>query len=658
MSRTLVGLGVSKAATLNSIESPPRRRRQTADSVVRNTCESGAHDVLAELAVGSFIERKFATSHGVAWFRGQVIGFPRGIGDKSPIFRVRWLNGDQNENVVFTKETIRVLGLLEVEPPPIRTRMEEREMHEEERIAAKDPFQLANSKKTSVLNRAVEAALEIVIDSIIETTLNPIANGTVDAALCLQAHIRKKWWRQSMFAKWSNYIHTKLPAEVAASALKTAERHLRKSLVFALRRPLPAELLISPTEISEIGDYVDSSIVDDHNSASFDPRSARRFNDALTSLMARTGELMRGSFKDHERLARIAEGSRCRREKIIDPRALNAEATATLFLAPMRAHIHAMAAPSSQLARDGMFADTNENGNSLQQRRHRHRVSTEASDVNNVNSGFVERQLKLNSLFANSFRLYSNPHNLAPVFKGAGRTVSGTLTASQMNIVHDNWGVLPANKTSMGTLVGFSQKMKEDQRLEFDRHREDNDVHGFASVSDNFGTGSKIRYETTTQHTLPLKFDSLPTTIRDSLDGMGDAARCWAPMLNSGFHASGDLLASPSSDELLRLNAIMTSRCIDEALPGNVPSDLGPAPARAAVLRSKRQKEMTEANFFGVFETGMLRPVIKRDSDAKLGTRTHVGGVSSMWKRGRMLLPQRIETYAKVGNANTDGCDA
>lgn len=256
--------------------------------------------------------------------------------------------------------------------------------------------------------------------------------------------------------------------------------------------------------------------------------------------------------------------------------------------------------------------------------------------------------MKINSLVANASRLYSNAHNVSPVFQGAASEVAGALTSTQQNRVHENWGVFTQTKTALKRKVRAAEKKKNGMSAAYEKLRSDGDVVAFTGVSDNVGKGGNIRYETTTRHAQTMRRSNLPVSVQIKLASEGENSRKWEQMLNSGLHRTDDLCAGQKSDDLVRLNAIITAKCVDEALPGSIPLDLGPAPTRAAVLHRKRKVQIQEYNYSGVFEEGMAQPNIAKESKNHSRTNQNSKSQLSLWDRGRMLHPQLLEPYATV----------
>ena len=58
----------------------------------------------------------------------------------------------------------------------------------------------------------------------------------------------------------------------------------------------------------------------------------------------------------------------------------------------------------------------------------------------------------------------------------------------------------------------------------FVKDRADPDVKGFVSTTDNVGKGARVRYETTTQHSLPLRQSNLPLSVQQEVAAAGDSA--------------------------------------------------------------------------------------------------------------------------------------
>ena len=63
--------------------------------------------------------------------------------------RVQWLNGDLEETVDTSAEDVHILGPRNDEPPPIRTKQEEWEIHEQGRANDKDPHLKAKEQLQS-----------------------------------------------------------------------------------------------------------------------------------------------------------------------------------------------------------------------------------------------------------------------------------------------------------------------------------------------------------------------------------------------------------------------------------------------------------------------------------------------------------------------------
>jgi len=585
---------------------------------------------------------------GYAWFRGVIAGGPARRSSLSAgnpnMVKVNWLNGDPSENIDVSLEGTRILGQLEVPPPSIRTRQEEFNMHEAER-SYDDPHAAARKWAASAVDLACAEAANIVISSAIDDAAVSVADA---AAVVIAGSLRDHNRRSPLAAKWALYLHGgSLDSDFAAYHLRQATRAVELATTRTSRRKFPAEQLLSSTELAEV-ELSYPSAVSSQNDGSFGYSAARKVIAASSSLLASAGGLLRSGFQQHLHLSRLAVRSRAIQDKTLDAKDLTSEASSTPLLRPLQRLVHFMAAPISALAAEGHEGAASQFDIATSPEPEPPRPYLK-SPLSRQTAKFPDRALKMNSLIATAARNYSSPHNTHPVFHGASNEVAGTLTASQQNRAQENWGILTSNRSAMISKDITAEKKNAELhgRLAFDR--DNPDVRGFMSVTDNVGHGSRIRFETTTQHSRAFKYSELPPSVQSELVAAGEGAQQWASMVQSGLHTSGDLLASSNSDMLVRLNFMMTCKCVDNALETAVPCDLGPPPTRAAtVQRKRRTPRISETDYRGVFENGMIQPQLLRMTLDALRSNGSAPCTTSIWDRGTRLHRQRPEPFAKV----------
>jgi hypothetical protein len=80
-------------------------------------------------------------------------------------FNVAWLNGEKGETVDVSRSDVKILGHCEGVPPKqIRTREEQRRMHEREREQDADPLTMAKERLGWLIGRSVEVAMEVLVE--------------------------------------------------------------------------------------------------------------------------------------------------------------------------------------------------------------------------------------------------------------------------------------------------------------------------------------------------------------------------------------------------------------------------------------------------------------------------------------------------------------
>ena len=105
------------------------------------------------------------------------------------------------------------------------------------------------------------------------------------------------------------------------------------------------------------------------------------------------------------------------------------------------------------------------------------------------------------------------------------------------------------------------------------------------------------------------------------------------------------MTVTPESDDLIRLGTIMLLKSSDEAIPDDLPDDIGAPPTRASSLayKSVSGKEISQFDYHAVVTDECVVPIkIKRMSRSD-----DRGRNSSIWERGHKLHPQILQAYAK-----------
>lgn len=220
----------------------------------------------SQCQVGDYIEKRFVISGGgFSWYRARAVSQKR---NGASLFHVAWLNGEKGGTVDVSRSDVRILGHCEGVPPEqIRTREEQRRMHERERAQDADPFTMAKERLGWLIGRSVEGTMEVVVEEALQKYVEVLGDGTDSAAADMQALWRSRRRQRFAVRKWRRYIQTDLAAYVAASHLRSSTKKLRQGIAQVMHRRFPASFLISAPELSDIEETGDRSVISSHDGA-------------------------------------------------------------------------------------------------------------------------------------------------------------------------------------------------------------------------------------------------------------------------------------------------------------------------------------------------------------------------------------------------------
>ena len=597
---------------------------------------------------------------------------------------MRWLNGDPHERISLESEGVRVLGKLEREPGPVRTRREAifesdilrrhediSRIERQSRIDDQKKFDMINAALSEVVNFMVEELIagaytagtteeleriqkwkalnfdlifDIIFDALTVVTYKVVDEVVMNALISVSSeyidHIheseamkgmkslaniyRQYRKRRILLNKWRPYISEELPFEVGVSNLKHAARLINKASPYVNRRKLPVSQLVGSAEIELLDKYA-PSVTRSHNASVMNEAVSRRIVAAETAVGSALGSALRDSFLDHTALTRTLHFAKTNDQShVAHVESERDAAISTPCMSPLHAFVHNLAAPSIAL-----------------------KSGAEIRNKRISKSGFEIRKEKLLCLLNNTARALNSPRNIFPVFESVGRDLSTTAPASQLNRIANDWGVSTTHNTALEANEMSGEGYTEAFYNELAALRDDDDIHGNRSTSDNVGKGAAKRVETTTQHHCPMRYSELPATVQGV--AKSESLKRWNSMATSGIHKDEDLLCSAKSDELLRMGVIMQIQAIDESVPDSPPNQMGDMSTRAAKLKNK-------VATLSISETDYKTTVQGEESSdpiavSKIGVSKSSpfgrGPRLSVWERGNRLHPQIPETFSK-----------
>jgi len=573
----------------------------------RRTKRQSRDVAIANANVGDYIEQSFPTVSGKKWFRGVLAKRIVGAGSVSHgIYQVRWLENGDLSTIDISSPDVTLLGPLEKPPGAIRTRTESRNLENELRGAEnpalierkirqkqrqKKPLSTASpgsserddkaggmTKLTIVPENILLGAdqygqphgiphRDIVEESVLlempldfygadgpgdtqhdDSDLGPtepasscIENPEIARGLVLRAFeqesnaacIIQTWYRLSrlgrlrrrhLLLKWKPWITNELPVILAASELRTAEIHVKRASQHMGDRRYPLSTLLSDAQARDLEKY-NPSYVERVNRSAISTTSAAMLLKDRNSLYNALGHEQRAGHQQHMVARRQLERERADDERLaIDP------------------------IPASQHKRDTertpiLIADQNM----------LHRMAAPNGATLDSEGAFGTRRVGITAIMANLRRLYSNKNDVYPVLDSVGKILSIYVPERVQTEIAENYPI--STKKEAGHLHILNSIKQQEALLKRKQQqlREDRDVHALQYISDNVGFGKRVRFETITHYFQVLRYSNLPPRVIKWLEDLGERKKEWLLMEKSGFCEPRDLLASPESDQLQRL---------------------------------------------------------------------------------------------------------
>ena len=599
------------------------------------------------------------------------------------INQVRWLNGDPHESISLNDCGVRILGKLEIEPGPVRTRREAifesdylrrqndiSRIERQRRVKGKeknDIIKVACSKALDLLveevvtDMCVSGSIEyadrikkwmtlnfdiifalildalikvsdLVVDELIMETLISVSSEHFENVQKFEAVklitkffkqnvIRKR--RKRLLIKWGPWISDELHFAKGISKLDHAARLINTASLLINRRKLPVSQLVGRGEVGLLEKYA-PSVSKMHNSTAMKELTSRRILQSKSAVASALGSALREPFLDHAAFSRTLHVAKTNDQSHVpNVESERESAMSTPCMSPLHAFIHNMAAPSIAL-----------------------RPSPETGSKKISKSGFEIRKGKFICLINNAIRAINSPRHMFPVFESVGKELSTTTSASQLNRIANDWGVSTTHSTGIEKNDISGDVYTDAFNAEFAILQRDEDVHSIRNTSDNVGNGSAKRFETTTQHRHVNRYSRLPPTMQGIATSA--SAKRWNSMMTSGIHKKEDLSCSRKSDVLLRLGVIMQMKEIDEALPNSPPNHIGEMPTRAANVRSQTATQsISEIDYkTTVHGEDSSDPIeVSRVSSNKSFFKR--GSRPSVWEHDNKMYPQMHETFSK-----------
>jgi hypothetical protein len=579
---------------------------------------------------GEYIEKRFSTSSGVSWFRGIVLFQYRalkssfvGTLEAPPSCRVQveWLNGDQAQTIDVADElkrgSVRVLGKLAEPPQKVQTAAECRALSDRKREQEDVYWQ---GRFDNLSDQAVCAMEDIVIADLLEMLLGVAAreewmNQERRAAVIIRDFFKKVVHQRRLLRKHWDYIRGDFQVEMMMLGLSKAKEAAKTAACYGQSLRFPSAALLGSTELEALDAY-DSPLREKFDDGALGLSQSLEVLKRMEDLAEEFGGILRAGFGDHTSLSRRLE-----QERVSDKDPLRSQVSAsthkiaaseTPLLKPLQKLMFNMAAPSAAMG-------------------------TESNTP-----AFTARKLKIDCQTANNMRMMTHPRNQWPIVSSVGTSLAAVLSRSQQDQLADEWGVTSRQRTGTSKRDSQAEVYSKSLSAHIAALRADTDVHGVVCTSDNVGHGNNKRLETTTEWMKELRYSDLPPSVEEKLSHSSS----WVKMVDSGIHSEDDLLATESSDDLLRMNAILTFKAIDLSLDDQLPVDIGQAPSRAAVMDYGCKQRFSEVNYYFQYEEGDLKPRISRTASSDVGRAPGAHG-TPIWARGCKMFPQLPQAFAK-----------
>ncbi len=443
------------------------------------------------------------------------------------MIQVRWLNGEPHEHISLDDSGVRLLGKLDQEPGPVRTRRESilesdsfrfhndiSRIERQRRTEENKKVDTINAACTEVLNFLVEEVVaevcisgsieqadrmqtwealnfdlifDLIVDALIQVTDSLMDELIMEAVISVSSEyferlqkietmkliaenvkvLKRNVIRRRVRNKWGHYISEELPLAKGISKLDHAARLIKLATPLLSRLKLPVSQLVGNGEVELLEKYAPSEIKS-HNALAMKESISRRLVKAETSIASALGSALRDSFLDHTEFTRILYVAKNKDESHVPSVENEREAAMSIpCMSPLHTLVHNLAAPSIAL-----------------------RAGTEIGLKKTSKSGFEIRKEKLMCLLNNTARALNSPSNTFPVFESVGKDLSTTAPASQLNRIANDWGVSTTHSTAIAASNFSGDVYTEAFKAELATHQGDVDVHSIRNTSDNVGQGA------------------------------------------------------------------------------------------------------------------------------------------------------------------------